>query len=138
MNHWIIEAEVIACMIIGLILYFSRERLLARTIQTRIYRSSLYFALFSIMLNIASVKLLESPVKSLYWVMYLTSVLYYVLLCLLQTALLIYLLYLMQVKRHTFVLVSTISSKSAFFVIPFSRGPYATLSYTLLGNGFGC
>ena len=48
MNHWIIEAEVIACMINGLILYFSRERLLARTIQTRIYRSSLYFALFSI------------------------------------------------------------------------------------------
>ena len=116
MNHWIIEAEVIACMIIGLILYFSRERLLARTIQTRIYRSSLYFALFSIMLNIASVKLLESPVKSLYWVMYLTSVLYYVLLCLLQTALLIYLLYLLQVKRRTFTIVSLVSGATVFAV----------------------
>ena len=136
MNHWIIEAEVIACMIIGLILYFSRERLLARTIQTRIYRSSLYFALFSIMLNIASVKLLESPVKSLYWVMYLTSVLYYVLLCLLQTALLIYLLYLMQVKRHTFVLVSIISSVVVLVVMAIAATNQNTgVLFTILEDG---
>ena len=136
MNHWIIGAEMIACMIIGLILYFSRERLLARTVQTRIYRSSLYFALFSVLLNIVSVKLLERPVMSLYWLMYLTSVLYYVLLCLLQTALLIYLLYLLQVKRRTFTIVSLVSGATVFAVAVIAATNQQTgLLFTILENG---
>ncbi|MDD2992939.1 MAG: EAL domain-containing protein [Pygmaiobacter sp.] len=136
MNHWIIEAEVIACMIIGLILYFSRERLLARTIQTRIYRSSLYFALFSIILNIVSVKMLENPTPSLYWAMYLTSVLYYVLLCLLETALLIYLLYLMQVKRRTFIFSSILCTVVVLIVMVIAATNGQTgLMFTILEDG---
>ncbi len=136
MNHWIIGAEVIACMIIGLILYFSRERLLARTIQTRIYRSCLYFALFSIILNIVSVKLLEQPVKSLYWAMYLTSVLYYVLLCLLETGLLIYLLYLMQAKRRTFYIAGVPAAALLLAVLVIAAGNGNTgLLFRILPDG---
>ena len=35
-------------------------------------------------------------------------------------------------------LCSTMASRSSRFLMPWVRGPKATLSYTLMGNGLGC
>ena len=37
-----------------------------------------------------------------------------------------------------FRLCSTMASSCALFFMPWIRGPYATLSYMLMGNGLGC
>ena len=102
MNNWIVEPELVACAVIALLLCFSREKRLAPTLQSRIYRACLFFALFSIALNIITIALLRTPGRLPYALNYLLNLLYFIFVGLMELALTLYVMYLIQGRNRCF------------------------------------
>ena len=75
--EWEIGAECLACVLIVLVLCFSREKFYTQMPQTRLYYACLGFALFSTLLNIATVVLMGVPGLLPRWLCYTLNMLYF-------------------------------------------------------------
>ena len=73
--EWEIGAECLACVLIVLALCFSREKFYTQMPQTRLYYACLGFALFSTLLNIATVVLMGVPGLLPRWLCYTLNML---------------------------------------------------------------
>lgn len=92
--EWEIGAECLACVLIVLVLCFSREKFYTQMPQTRLYYACLGFALFSTLLNIATVVLMGVPSLLPRWLCYTLNMLYFTFFPLLEAALTYYMAYL--------------------------------------------
>lgn len=92
--EWEIGAECLGCILIVLVLCFSREKFYTQMPQTRIYYACLGFALFSTLFNIATVLLMSVPGLLPRWLCYTLNLLYFALFSLLEAALTCYMAYL--------------------------------------------
>ena len=88
--EWEIGAECLACVLIVLVLCFSREKFYTQMPQTRLYYACLGFALFSTLLNIATVVLMGVPGLLPRWLCYTLNMLYFTFFPLLEAALTYY------------------------------------------------
>ena len=103
--EWEIGAECLACVLIVLVLCFSREKFYTQMPQTRLYYACLGFALFSTLLNIATVVLMGVPSLLPRWLCYTLNMLYFTFFPLLEAALTYYMAYLIHGRGPCFTRV---------------------------------
>ena len=101
--EWEIGAECLACVLIVLVLCFSREKFYTQMPQTRLYYACLGFALFSTLLNIATVVLMGVPGLLPRWLCYTLNMLYFTFFPLLEAALTYYMAYLIHGRGPCFL-----------------------------------
>ena len=149
--EWEIGAECLACVLIVLVLCFSREKFYTQMPQTRLYYACLGFALFSTLLNIATVVLMGVPGLPPRWLCYTLNMLYFTFFPLLEAALTYYMAYLIHGRGPCFTRVAIClgvmlaAALAVVFTNPFTgwlfyldaagtyvRGPYNRLLYALL------
>lgn len=149
--EWEIGAECLACVLIVLVLCFSREKFYTQMPQTRLYYACLGFALFSTLLNIATVVLMGVPGLLPRWLCYTLNMLYFTFFPLLEAALTYYMAYLIHGRGPCFTRVAIClgvmlaAALAVVFTNPFTgwlfyldaagtyvRGPYNRLLYALL------
>ena len=104
--EWEIGAECLACVLIVLALCFSREKFYTQMPQTRLYYACLGFALFSTLLNIATVVLMGVPGLLPRWLCYTLNMLYFTFFPLLEAALTYYMAYLIHGRGPCFTRVA--------------------------------
>ena len=104
--EWEIGAECLACVLIVLVLCFSREKFYTQMPQTRLYYACLGFALFSTLLNIATVVLMGVPGLLPRWLCYTLNMLYFTFFPLLEAALTYYMAYLIHGRGPCFTRVA--------------------------------
>ena len=153
--EWEIGAECLACVLIVLVLCFSREKFYTQMPQTRLYYACLGFALFSTLLNIATVVLMGVPGLLPRWLCYTLNMLYFTFFPLLEAALTYYMAYLIHGRGPCFTRVAIClgvmlaAALAVVFTNPFTgwlfyldaagtyvRGPYNRLLYALLAVSY--
>lgn len=75
--HWAIEAEYIACIIIIILAFYSKERISHMEQQTNLFYECLFASLFSIVLNIVVIWCMERHLSIPVWLLQLLNSLYF-------------------------------------------------------------
>lgn len=103
--EWEIGAECLACVLIVLVLCFSRENFIRRC-PRRAYTMRVWVLRFSTLLNIATVVLMGVPGLLPRWLCYTLNMLYFTFFPLLEAALTYYMAYLIHGRGPCFTRVA--------------------------------